>query len=158
MSRLRGHHLAMAGALGAALAVGAMVWLWPQETAHERHLRPPKTLPEGARHAVKTGMRAHGFRMQDLVWQVILLDYESAAKTAEGIQAEPGLARPVGDPSTVNEGLPAQFFQLQDELKAQARALGEAAKKRDAAALADAFSALSQTCMRCHAVYQGEPR
>ena len=64
------------------------------------------------------------------------------------------LARISGDATELASALPATFFDLQDELRAQARTLGDAAEEQNPFHVANAYGRLSETCVRCHATYR----
>ncbi len=101
-------------------------------------------------------MENHGFEMTSLMWATLMLDRRTAAETTRAILAEPRLARPITqDASELNAGLPTAFFELQDRFVAAAEHLNEVAERPDSSPhnLAEAFGALTQTCVSCHAVY-----
>ncbi len=77
---------------------------------------------------------------------------------AEHLQSGPRFARPIsGDATELNSLLPAEFFALQDELRSQADELAESASRKDYEAMAAAYGALTQTCVRCHSIYLASP-
>lgn len=99
-------------------------------------------------------MLRHGDQLVYLVTSVLLLDYASTALLAERLASEPCLGRPArGETDTVNALLPAAFFEYQDALTVHARELATAARRSEDAALADAFAAVTKTCVACHAAY-----
>ncbi len=114
-------------------------------------------LPKLARDVLQDPMRRHGDNLESLLWTALMLDYESTAMIAGWIAEEPRLSRPGAQMDALNAELPAQFFQLQDQLHRGARDLARAARERDDEAMADAFSRLAGTCMRCHSVYLRRP-
>lgn len=82
-------------------------------------------------------------------------DHEGAAAAARSLLAEPRLSRPVeGVPDTVNESLPAEFYDLQDRMLGAARAIERAATAHDDAGVTHAYQDLTSTCTSCHAVYR----
>lgn len=132
----------------------------PPQTAPVKPELPVATwLPAEARNLLKARMERHGEDMTFLLPSVVLLSYRWAEGLTERIAAEPRLARPgAGDADSLNARLPERFFQLQDEVRAKAQAVSEAARARDDARLARTFGELTQTCVACHALYlQGEP-
>ena len=101
-------------------------------------------------------MESHGFEMTNLMWATLLLDRPAAVDISRAILAEPRLARPIlKDGSELNAGLPASFFDLQDRFVEAAERLRTVADDDSATPgqLADAFGALTQTCVNCHAAY-----
>jgi cytochrome c556 len=122
-------------------------------SADERHLpAPPLSLT--ARAIIHQKMANHSKQMTELVWAVVFLDYEQAARQASAIAAEPRFARPItGDATELNTVLPPRFFDLQDQLRLRARTLEAIARTRDPNATARAFGALADSCVSCHAVY-----
>ena len=119
------------------------------------HLPPPGTLSPGARSLLHARMQRHGEEMQGLSRAVVLLDYDAVAERARRVAEEPQLARPLSrDATELNAQLPGRFFELQDRLKAESTRLQSAAQAHQPAAMAEAFGALSQTCVECHATYR----
>ena len=116
-----------------------------------------EALPEAAREMLHARMVRHGDQLVDLMTSVLLLDYTTTADFADGIAREPKLGRPApGEAGTLNALLPAAFFAHQDALAEHARALRDAARARDDVRLADAFAAVTKTCVGCHAAYLDE--
>jgi hypothetical protein len=96
--------------------------------------------------------------MTDLVLAVTLLQYGVAQLTAERIASEPQLARPLADSDEeLNALLPAQFFNLQHQLREHARAVARAAAAHDDAALAESFGRMTTDCVGCHSAYLYRP-
>jgi cytochrome c556 len=127
-------------------------------TEAQRHLPTPDHLPSAARSVLKKRMERHGRDMGDLMWAVLLLDYNTTQKLAQQVATEPLLARPLsGDASELNALLPERFFTLQDELKTNAAALARVAPRHDPEAMAEAYGRLARTCVACHQVYLNEP-
>lgn len=121
--------------------------------AGERHLATPP-LSNAARAIVRERMASHSKQMTELVWSVVLLDYAESARIATAIATEPRLARPTtGDATELNSALPPRFFELQDQLRDQARELAAAARARDPSATAKRYGGLAETCVRCHDAY-----
>jgi len=122
-------------------------------------LRAPEGLSEAARQALRRRMQRHGQDMIELMTAVTLLDHQAAKAAADRIGAAPALTRPkaggVGDPGIA---LPERFFLLQDEARTHAHALGEAARRRDDAALASHLGALTSACVSCHAIWLEGPK
>ena len=76
------------------------------------------------------------------------------AEIAKAIANEPRLAQPTsGDATELNASLPPRFFELQSQLRAEARRLEVSARARDAAGTARSYGALAETCVSCHDAY-----
>jgi cytochrome c556 len=104
-------------------------------------------------------MANHVRDMTDLVSAIMVLDYPTIADRAKGVASDANLARPLGgDATELNALLPDQFFQYQDDLRKNARLLATAAERMDALQVADAYGRVSESCVRCHAVYRGGGR
>lgn len=123
---------------------------------------PPPRTPRGkdvltpvARGLVSTSMEQHAQDMTDLLWAVVFLENTEAAAIADGIAEQPRIARPTNQSARddVNQSIPDRFFQLQDRLRDDARALSKAAKDGDDAAIAKSFGKLNETCVTCHSTY-----
>lgn len=111
-------------------------------------------LPLAVREALDARMARHGEQFSYLLANVVLLDYDAAAELAEEIVDEPPLGRPrPGDASSLNAMLPAAFFDYEDQLRARATHLAQAARAKDRAVLVAAFGNLAETCVACHAAY-----
>jgi cytochrome c556 len=124
----------------------------------ERMLPAPDHLPSSARALLTEKMINHGDDMSDLLWATLFLDDDSVRDIADHIRSSPKLARPITrDATELNSRLPAEFFALQDELAMRAEELAESAETGDPDAMAAAYGALAQTCVRCHAIYLAEP-
>jgi len=145
-----------AGLLGAV--IGAGILLGARRLAKEPHLPTPGYLPAIARGVLKNRMARHAEHMTALVQAVVLFDRPTIVEEARAIAEESTLARPTTDDATeLNALLPARFFELQDELRKNARRLATASQGQDAEAVADAHAELTRTCVRCHATYLGGP-
>jgi hypothetical protein len=151
----------LALALGAACASSPPRSEPPQEAQLVRavsapaRLGEPEYLPGPARAVLKTRMASHAQDMGDLMSAIMILEYPRINARAEAIAGEPSLARPhTGDATELNSALPERFFALQDELKVRARTLAAAAEHQSAFEVADAYGRVSETCVRCHAVYR----
>lgn len=139
--------------VAAAVVVGLFFWFL-RRAEEARRLPVPGYLPPTARALLDSQMQLHGHQMAELGWRVVRLDYRGVAELARDLAAGSMLARPIEpDATQLNAALPVQFFELQDELKASARELAEAAGRNDGRRLASAYSNLSRTCVACHLVY-----
>jgi cytochrome c556 len=116
---------------------------------------PPEPLSPAARAILKERMASHARDMGGLVSAIMLLKYPEIAQRADAIAADVNLSRPVtGDATELNSALPEKFFVRQDDLKAAARLLGDAARNLDPYRVANAYGRLSEGCVRCHADYR----
>ncbi len=116
---------------------------------------PPEPLSPAARAILKERMASHARDMGELVSAIMLLKYPEIAQRADAIAADVNLSRPVtGDATELNSSLPEKFFVRQDDLKAAARLLGDAARNLDPYRVANAYGRLSEGCVRCHADYR----
>jgi cytochrome c556 len=119
------------------------------------HLEPKQPLPPLARSFLKSRMANHARSMTDLVTAIMVLDYAAIHSGARAIAEDVDLARPLTtDASELNAQLPERFFDYQDDLRKNARALAGAADRLDALGVADAYGRLSESCVRCHAAYR----
>ena len=65
------------------------------------------------------------------------------------------LSRPItGDATELNSALPESFFERQDALRTEARALARDAQAQDARRVAADYGHLSEACVRCHADFR----
>ena len=127
-------------------------------TAGRPKMPEPQHLPAAARDLLTEKMINHGNDMADLLWATLFLDDQSVHDIAEHLRQAPRLARPIHQDATeLNASLPAEFFDLQDKLAEQATALAESAAAKDPNAMAAAYGALAETCVRCHSLYLTEP-
>ena len=139
------------GALVVAVAVGVALFLKPRKVARDE-LATPGSIPPAALSILRTKMGHHEAQMTALLHRVLLLDDDGIARAAGEIFDEPALARPVlGD--ELNALLPERFFTLQTEMRESARQLVAASVRHDRPGVAEAFGALSKSCVSCHEVY-----
>jgi hypothetical protein len=118
-------------------------------------LVPPEHLPEGARIILRNLMASHARNMSHLVSAIMTLDYPAIREGADSVASDASLSRPLtGDATELNALLPEKFFQYQDDLRGQARALAQAATRHSALEVAASYGALAQTCVQCHAAYR----
>ena len=93
--------------------------------------------------------------MGDLMAAIMLLEYDQIASRADDIASDVNLSRPVtNDATELNAQIPEKFFVRQDDLKAAAHTLAEAARTQNPYKVADAYGRLSETCVRCHADFR----
>src|SRR5689334_23127133 len=108
--------------------------------ATEPHLEPAQPLPGAARAVLKSRMASHVRDMTALVSAIMVLDYASIHQRAMDVAGDANLARPLGgDATELNTLLPEKFFEYQDQLRASARQLADAAERTDALAVSDAY-------------------
>lgn len=121
---------------------------------HRRELAEREGLPPAVRGALSAQMGRHGEQLTFLLADVVMLDYEAAAELTDELISEPSLGRPLpGDTESLNALLPAAFFDYQEQLRARAIRLSQAAKAKDRAQLVASFGNLAETCVGCHASY-----
>jgi hypothetical protein len=150
---MRRSHAIGVGAALTAIAAGLFVWLAPSRRI-KRELPRPQYLSQAARGVLQHRMLRHDDAMEDLTRATLVLDFDGAVEAADRVAAEPMLARPLtGDATELNAALPPRFFELQDQLRSDARSVSAAAARRDGLVLADAFGRLTRTCVSCHALY-----
>lgn len=95
-----------------------------------------------------------------LFWSMLFLDDGATERIAEVLASEPRMARPMsGGDDTLNASIPDSFFDLEEELFANARKLTAAAANAsgDPAQVAAAYGELAATCVKCHAKFMYEP-
>jgi hypothetical protein len=125
------------------------IWRGPEMAAPE-HIAP------AVRSVIHSMMSRHRELVGDLMANVIVLDYDGAARTAGVPYDEPTLAKPiVGD--ELNRLLPGHFFDLQRDMREGARRVVEAAARKDGARLAEELAGLTKTCIACHDLYLHAP-
>jgi hypothetical protein len=147
------NHIVIASSTLVAGAIAVALILRPSRSiAPGPDLAVAQRIPAAARAVIRTKMRRHAQQLPALMASVVALDYDAVARAAGEIFDEPALARPLaGD--EINGLLPERFFVLQDALRTEARHVVAAAARRDGGPLADAFGALTRTCVACHDVY-----
>lgn len=120
----------------------------------KKGLEAPTYLNPLARQLLKTRMQRHGADTLALLQSVLLLDHPTTQRLATELAAEPRLTRPIaGGEDDLNAALPERFFVLQDELRARALELAEAARQPDNTRLSAQLGELTKTCVSCHATY-----
>jgi hypothetical protein len=117
-------------------------------------LPTPDYIPETARALLRKKMERHGQDARELMFGVMLLQYDVVKAAAQRISSEPRLVRPIaGGEDDLNALLPERFFVLQDESRSRAQAVATAAEKKDDKALAASYGRLVETCVSCHSAY-----
>jgi cytochrome c556 len=166
-------HIESQGIWIAALATGALLAACatqaptqpPQQAQLARAVAtpdrpgPPEPLSAPARAILKSRMASHARDMGDLVSAIMILDYKNIGEGADRIAADVNLSRPLThDATELNAALPEKFFERQDELRAQAKALAQASRELNPYRVAEVYGHLSEACVRCHADFRpGEP-
>ncbi len=130
----------------------------PTRTSVEKSETPnlvrAEPLPQVARAALRKRMQNHGDDTENLLWAALMLDFESTDGIAKMISKAPTLTRPgEGDLDTINAMLPAQFFDLQDQLDAAILGLQAAAQAKDGNAVALQYGKSVETCITCHSLF-----
>ncbi len=130
----------------------------PPAASTVRQMPEPEHIPLVARQLLAERMMTHGRDMSDLVWAMLFLDTRSVEEIADDIAAQPRIARPLAnDASELASRLPAAFFDLQDQLVEDASRLADEARRDDLEGMTQAYSALTTTCVQCHAAYLQQP-
>ncbi|MES1208927.1 MAG: cytochrome c [Pseudomonadota bacterium] len=115
----------------------------------------PEPLAPAARALLRDRMAAHARGMGDLMAAIMLLEYDQIASRADDVAADVNLSRPItNDATELNAQIPEKFFVRQDDLKAAAHTLADAARTQNPYKVADAYGRLSETCVRCHADFR----
>ncbi|MEM9491025.1 MAG: hypothetical protein AAGC55_17885 [Myxococcota bacterium] len=121
-------------------------------------LERAEPLPDIARDLLRENMIEHGDSMESLLWSALMLEHEMTEVVVAQILGQPRMARPSsGDADTVNAALPAEFYDLQDQMFSAAEELRLAAAQRDDIATARFYAQLTETCVTCHALYLSLP-
>ncbi|HVT06184.1 MAG TPA: cytochrome c [Polyangia bacterium] len=116
---------------------------------------PPEPLAPAARALLRDRMASHARAMSDLMGAIMLLEYSQIGLRADDIASDDTLSRPTtNDATELNAQIPEKFFVRQDDLKAAAHDLAEAARTLNPYKVADAYGRLSETCVRCHADFR----
>lgn len=131
----------------------------PAVQARERPgLEREQPLPELARDLLRKNMIEHGDNMESLLWSALMLDHKTTEIMARQILGQPRMSRPTpAAGETLNDWLPARFFELQDAMYEHAEELRRAAEARDEVGMARAYGKLAETCVTCHSVYLSLP-
>ncbi|ALP54501.1 hypothetical protein Tel_15835 [Candidatus Tenderia electrophaga] len=93
--------------------------------------------------------------MQDIVFGIMVEDYDQVAVLAEAIafHPEPDMGRQMALLKKL--GMDAKSFTLhEDRIRQNALRLQKAASARDPEAVIEKFAALAESCSACHAAYR----
>jgi cytochrome c556 len=154
------------GVFGVWLAAGACASAPPRSEPPQQgqlaraiaappRLLPAEPLPATARVLLKSRMANHAHDMSALMSSIMVLDYPAIREGADAVASDANLSRPItGDATELNSALPASFFDYQDRLRGDARKLSASAERMAPFDVADAYGRLSESCVRCHAVYR----
>lgn len=134
----------------------------PESPAVQARDRPGlergEPLPELARSLLRKNMIEHGDNMESLLWSALMLDHQTTEIMARQILGQPRMSRPTpAAGETLNDWLPARFFELQDAMYEHAEELRKAAAARDEQGMARAYGKLAETCVTCHSLYLSLP-
>lgn len=121
-----------------------------RQRALQRWLLAPQNVSERVRRTLQKRMKDHGRAVRDLWLAVALLDYPKVEALARSLENEPRIDAAAGETA----GLTEPFFQLQDELRADARELSESARKHDAKGTVEAMGRTAESCVACHILYR----
>jgi len=116
---------------------------------------PPIELSPTVRALLKSRMASHARDMGEMVAAIMILDYPKIEQHADAIVGDVTLSRPTtNDATELNSSLPEVFFERQDALRVEARALARDAHAQDARRVAADYGHLSEACVRCHADFR----
>jgi hypothetical protein len=116
--------------------------------------RGPDLTP-AIRELLHERMVRHGEDMARLQRVTFELEYDLIEQSAAWLAEPPAVQRPrTTDRELLRRGLPPRFFQLEAELHGRAVALRVAALAHDDEGIALAYGRLTETCIRCHAIYR----
>lgn len=124
----------------------------PQQAQFAQAVAPPKRaspsvpVPESARENLKVRMAYHASDMNALVNNIMVLRYEQIRISADRIASDATFSLPRSND---------EFLRYQEDLRLEPKTLAKAADHQSAFEVADSYGRLSQTCVRCHAVYRG---
>ncbi len=122
------------------------------------HLPPPSHLSLAEVQLLTQRMGSHASDLDWLVQAAIVLDYSAVETSANNLIGSTRLPRPAdGETGTLSSRLPKRFFNLQDRLVQDARAVATAARANDPKQLGLAVGDLIQTCVACHSSYLEDP-
>jgi len=133
-----------------AIVVAIALLLRPSRIV-ELALPVPSRIPASARAQLKAQMQKHGSQMIELLQHVLVLDHDGAAHIAGDVYDQPTIQK--GDKQGIGAYLPPRFFELQEQLRQQARALVLATAQKESVGAAQRFGALTTTCVQCHEAY-----
>ncbi len=120
-------------------------------------MRSQSKLPRPVRDLLRSRMSEHGQDMDDLLWSILFLDFESAEQLAANIEMQPRLAEPLTkDATELNSRIPKSFFDVQSQLFENAKRLGDAARDQDEVEVARAYGEVMGACVACHSLYSNE--
>jgi hypothetical protein len=127
-----------------------------QAVAAPSRLEPRESMPLAARAVLKSRMVDHARDMRELMSAIMILDYPAIHGEALAIADNSNLSRPLtADATELNSQLPESFFLYQDQVRRDARTLAAAADRLNPFDTATSYGRLSESCVRCHAVYRG---
>lgn len=134
-----------------------LVMLFVCAASPKGRLPKPGYLPTPARMELDDRMQTHGMDLMQLTMSVVLLEYDDAEAAAQSIVDHRAIERPKKGDVTLNAALPMRFYDLQQQLRARALTIADAAKRRNATDMSAALSHLTETCIACHSAYLNGP-
>jgi cytochrome c556 len=142
---------AVGGLLSCATVLGFLV---SGAVADKGGAPTAEAMPAAVRRAIAQRMVDHGARASALVQSALVLDYGLVEENAKAFAEAKQLGRPApGEQNTLAAAVPSRFFDLQDQLKTQAKALSAAAHRHDDTQMGHALGQTLQTCIACHSTY-----
>ncbi len=116
-------------------------------------LEPAGDISDEARTYLDRRMRDHGETATDLLFSVVLLDYDGSARIATRIASDTEQTPAyVEGEALLRREFPETFFDLEATLKADALRLVTAAAQSDAEAMAREYSTMVNSCVECHSL------
>lgn len=114
----------------------------------------PTKMDDDTRMHFKKVMTRHGDDMTVLMWSILFLDTDGAAKAADELEGMEWIKKPAEGQEAKFE-VPDKIYEIQDELIAKARKLSEIARSdvREPEVLATAFGDVANACVKCHSYY-----
>lgn len=117
------------------------------------HLEPAGDISDEARTRLSERMQDHGTTATDLLFSVVLLDYDGtsriARRIADGPEQTPDFAE---TDALLRSEFPETFFDLEATLREDALRLVTAAEANDADLVAKEYSTMVNSCVECHSL------
>ncbi len=117
------------------------------------HLEPASDVSDEARTYLDKRMRDHGATATDLLFSVVLLDYDGTARIASRVAEGPQQTAEFSEgEALLRVEFPETFFDLEATLRADALRLVAAATERDPELIAKNYSTMLNSCVECHSL------
>ncbi len=123
-------------------------------TANHQRLAAQEDLPHAVRPATKAAMSRHGEHASALTVSIALGSYDQTLEHVDALLSEPRPATPPpGDTSTLNELLPARYFELDDRFRSALQRLKRAAQDHDDDRSIAELGSVVRACRACHRAF-----